>query len=235
MVAVSEDSETPPHFLNHRKRLRQRFLADDGKTMADYELLELLLCAAIPRRDVKPLAKALLQHYGTLARLMAANVEELRKFPLFGEQAIVLVKLSRELASRLLWKEATKDTILSGWQSVLDYCRINMAHEKTEQLRILFLNNRNALIRDEVMHKGSINHTPVYPREIAKRALELEATALIMVHNHPSGDPTLSGQDISMTKEVKDVLARLSIDLHDHLIIAGSDYVSLRHLGLMTK
>lgn len=226
-------SETP-HYLSHRERLRQRFMMDYGETMQDYELLELLLFAAIPRRDVKPLAKDLLQHFGSLAKLMAANGDELKQFPFFGEQALVMVKLIREISLRQLRKDASKETILSGWQAVLDYCRLAMAHETAEQLRILYLNNRNMLMKDEVLHKGTINHTPVYPREIAKRALALGATAIIMVHNHPSGDATPSGQDIAMTKDVKDALSRLGILTHDHLIIAGSQYSSFRNLGLIS-
>ena len=221
------------HYQDHRKRLRQRFLKDFGANMADYELLELLLCSAIPRRDVKPLAKELLKAYGSIGTILAAPIEQLQSYPLLGEQAAVLIRLVRELSLRQLKHEAQSATILSSWQAVLDYCYMAMANEPVEQLRLLFLNNRNKLIADEVSHRGTVNHTPVYPREVAKRALELGATALIMVHNHPSGDATPSNEDIEMTRHIKQALKHLDIALHDHLIVAGKHHSSMKALGLL--
>ena len=222
-----------PHYHDHRKRLRTRFLSDFGESMADYELLELLLCAAIPRRDVKPLAKALLSRFGSLAGVLSANRAELQDIPQIGEGAVVLVKLTRAIALRQLRTRTEKAHILSSWQAVVDYCRAAMMHEKTEQLRILFLNNRNRLLADEVQQTGTINHTPIYPREVAKRALELGATALILVHNHPSGDPTPSKDDIETTRLIKEALSHLDITLHDHILIAGAETVSLKSQGLL--
>ncbi len=222
-----------PHYHDHRKRLRTRFLSDFGESMADYELLELLLCAAIPRRDVKPLAKALLSRFGSLAGVLSANRAELQDIPQIGEGAVVLVKLTRAIALRQLRTRTEKAHILSSWQAVVDYCRAAMMHEKTEQLRILFLNNRNRLLADEVQQTGTINHTPIYPREVAKRALELGATALILVHNHPSGDPTPSKDDIQTTRLIKEALSHLDITLHDHILIAGAETVSLKSQGLL--
>ena len=222
-----------PHYHDHRKRLRARFLSDFGQSMADYELLELLLCAAIPRRDVKPLAKTLLSRFGSLAGVLSANRAELEAIPQIGEGTVVLVKLTRAIALRQLRTKAEKAHILSSWQAVVDYCRAAMMHEKTEQLRILFLNNRNRLLADEVQQTGTINHTPIYPREVAKRALELGATALILVHNHPSGDPTPSKDDIQTTRLIKEALSHLDIVLHDHILIAGAETVSLKSQGLV--
>ena len=225
--------ENQQHYQNHRQRLRQRFMRDFGEHMDDYELLELLLCFAIPRRDVKPLAKELLQHYQSLGGLLAAEPSLLQNHKMMGEQAVSLIKLVRALALRQLKDNAKQATILSSWQSVLDYCRAAMAYDKVEQLRILFLNGKNQLIADETPQKGTVNHTPIYPREIAKRALELGATALILVHNHPSGDATPSGEDIETTRQVSKSLKALDIQLHDHIIIAGQDYCSMRTLGLI--
>ena len=222
-----------PHYHDHRKRLRTRFLSDFGESMADYELLELLLCAAIPRRDVKPLAKTLLSRFGSLAGVLSANRAELQDIPQIGEGAVVLVKLTRAIALRQLRTRTEKAHILSSWQAVVDYCRAAMMHEKTEQLRILFLNNRNRLLADEVQQTGTVNHTPIYPREVAKRALELGATALILVHNHPSGDPTPSKDDIQTTRLIKEALSHLDITLHDHILIAGAETVSLKSQGLL--
>ncbi|MFK7866670.1 MAG: DNA repair protein RadC [Alphaproteobacteria bacterium] len=221
------------HYQGHRARLRDRFMKDFGSHMADYEMLELLLCVAIPRRDVKPLAKELLKRFGSLGGVFAASPADLKEHKMIGDQAAFLVKLVQSLSLSMLKQGVEQSTILSSWQAVLDYCRTAMAYEKIEQLRILFLNNRNQLIADEVPQKGTVNHTPIYPREIAKRALELGATALILVHNHPSGDATPSGEDIEMTKRVKNTLAPLEIYLHDHIIIAGKDYVSMKTLGLI--
>ena len=230
---MTQNKAQPPHHHNHRQRLRQRFLKDMGDNMADYELLEFLLCHAIPRRDVKPLAKSLLQKYGSLSAVLAASPAQLKEFPMMGETSIALFKLTREISLRQLKQEILEETVLSSWQAVKDYCRISMAHETVEQLRVLHLNNRNKLILDEITHQGTVDHTPLYPREVAKRALELGTTAIILVHNHPSGDATPSGEDIQGTKKIKDVLKNLDIALHDHIIIAGQEVTSMKALGLI--
>jgi len=221
------------HYHEHRKRLRTRFLTDLGAGMADYELLELLLCQTIPRRDVKPLAKSLINDFGSLAGVIAADPKVLAKTPGLGETSVAGLKVVQQAAIRILRNEVENAPVLSSWDRLLDYCRAAMGRETVEQFRLLFLDNRNRLIADEVQQKGTVNHTPLYPREVVKRALELNASALIMVHNHPSGDPTPSIQDIEMTRAVRDALSQIDIRLHDHLIIAKSDHSSMRSDGLI--
>jgi len=201
--------------------------------MADYELLELLLCQTIPRRDVKPLAKSLINDFGSLAGVIAADPKVLAKTPGLGETSVAGLKVVQQAAIRILRNEVENAPVLSSWDRLLDYCRAAMGREAVEQFRLLFLDNRNRLIADEVQQKGTVNHTPLYPREVVKRALELNASALIMVHNHPSGDPTPSIQDIEMTRTVRDALSQIDIRLHDHLIIAKSDHSSMRSDGLI--
>lgn len=220
-----------PHHLEHRKRLRTRFLKDMGDHMEDYEILELLLCQTIPRRDVKPLAKSMIRDFGDIAGVLAAPPEALSKVEGLGETSIVGLKLVQHAALRMLRQDLENAHVLSSWQAVLDYCRAAMGREKIEQFRLLFLDNRNRLMADEVQQRGTVDHTPLYPREVVKRALELHASALIMVHNHPSGDPTPSKADIAMTKTVRDALAKVDIKLHDHIIIARTDVRSLRSDG----
>ena len=222
-----------PHHLEHRKRLRTRFLKDMGEHMEDYELLELLLCQTIPRRDVKPLAKAMIQRFGDLAGVLAASPQALAEIQGLGETSVVGLKLVQVSAVRMLRQDLEDAHVLSSWQAVLDYCRAAMGREKVEQFRLLFLDNRNRLMADEVQQRGTVDHTPLYPREVVKRALELHASALIMVHNHPSGDPTPSKADIAMTKAVRDALAKIDIKLHDHIIIAKNDVRSLRSDGFI--
>lgn len=213
--------------------MRARFLKGGGAALADYELLELLLFAAQPRGDVKPLAKRLLAEFGSFARTISATPEALRQVDGAGDAAIVALKAAQAAALRLLAEEASDAPVISSWKKLLDYCRAAMALEKTEQFRLLFLDQKNRVIADEVQQRGTVNHTPVYPREVVKRALELSASAIIMVHNHPSGDPTPSRADIDMTRQVRDAAEKLGIALHDHVIIAGKEHVSLKSLGLM--
>lgn len=220
-----------PHYLKHRKRLRTRFLKDLGAQWEDYELLELLLCQSIPRQDVKPLAKALVKRFGGLPGVLSADPKALAEMKGLGETSIVGLKIVQQAAVRLLRGEIEGAHVLSSWQAVVDYCRAAMGQEKVEQFRLLFLDNRNRLIADEVQQRGTVDHTPLYPREVVKRALELGASALIMVHNHPSGDPTPSAADIDMTRAMRDALARIDIALHDHLIVARSDFRSLKSDG----
>jgi DNA repair protein RadC len=222
-----------PHFHGHRDRLRQRFLQDHGVSMADYELLELYLFMAIPRRDVKPIAKALLAKFGNFAHVVTASVDDLVTVDGISETSAIALKSIQAAAQRLAKQQAMERPVLSHWQSVVDYCTIAMAHEKVEQFRILFLNNKNRLVADEVQQTGTVNHTPVYPREVVKRALDLNATAIIIAHNHPSGDPTPSRDDIQMTKSLADALRTVNITLHDHLIIGRDGITSFRSHGLL--
>lgn len=199
--------------------------------MEDYELLELLLCQTIPRRDVKPLAKSLITKFGSFGGVLSADAAQLAAEPGLGETSVVGLKVIQQAAIRLLRQEIEGAHVLSSWQAVVDYCRAAMGREKIEQFRLLFLDNRNCLIADEVQQRGTVNHTPLYPREVLKRALELGASALIMVHNHPSGDPTPSKADIEMTRYVRDALSKVDIRLHDHIIVAKSEFRSLKTDG----
>lgn len=226
--------KTAPHHTGHRDRLRERFLRTGAEGMQDYELLEIVLFAAIPRRDVKPLAKQLLNEFGSLSALLGASIEDLQKVKGLGENAAVLLKAVHALTQKMLRADLDKKPILGSWQKLIDYCYVAMAHEKREHFRVLFLNRKNQLMADEVQQIGTVDHTPVYPREIVKRALELGATALILVHNHPSGDPEPSDSDIAMTSEIIRAAAALDILVHDHLIISQSGHVSFKSLGLLS-
>ncbi len=228
-----KDKIKRPHFIGHRKRLRQRFLRDQGQSMDDYELLELILTQALPRGDVKPLAKELIDKFGDFGNVIATDIEDLKKISGIGEAALVAIKLNNTGSLRLLKQNAFKGHVISGWDKLLDYCQAAMGREKIEQFRLLFLNNKNILIADEIQQYGTIDHTPLYPREVIKRALELHATSIIMVHNHPSGDPTPSDDDIAMTRKIKDAGSKLAISLHDHIIIGHGSYISFKSKGLI--
>ena len=220
-----------PDYLGHRARLRERFLKG-ADALADYELLELLLMQAMPRRDMKPLAKSLMKRFGSFQRVISAEPAELLEVKGVGEAALVVLKSVQAAALRLARAEAMDRPVMSSWQKVLDYCRASMAYGKTEQFRLLFLDRKNVLIADEVQQRGTVDHTPLYPREVVKRALELGASAIILVHNHPSGDPTPSKADIAMTREVVEAALKLGISVHDHIIIGASGHASLKSLGL---
>lgn len=221
------------HYLGHRERLRNRF-RDGGETaLADYEILELLLFRLIPRRDTKPIAKALISRFGTLGGVLGAPSALLQEVKGIGESVALDLKLIANVAQRMLKSELREKQVLSSWSSVIDYCHAAMAYETTEQFRILFLDKRNVLIADEIQGRGTIDHTPVYPREVVKRALELSATAIILVHNHPSGDPTPSRADIEMTRTIVDTAKPLGITVHDHIIIGKDGHASLRGLRLI--
>jgi DNA repair protein RadC len=221
-----------PDYAGHRARLRERFLKSRGE-LADYELIELLLCAAMPRRDVKPIAKALLKRFGSFAGVLNADVQALTEISGMGETAAVSLIAVREAAVRLLQDDVLDKPVLGNWQSLMDYVRAAMAHGKKEQFRILFLNRKNVLIADELQQEGTVDHTPVYPREVIKRALDLGASALILVHNHPSGDPTPSQADIAMTKDLREAADKLDISLHDHIVVSKSGNTSFKTLGLL--
>ncbi len=236
-MAGTEDegglSEPSAHYLGHRKRLRDRFLAAGADALADYELLEMILFGARPRGDMKPLAKQLLRRFGSFPEVIAAPPELLRKIEGVGDAVIAEFKLIQAAASRLMRAEVTRRPVLSSWSAVLDYCRAAQAFADIEQFRILFLDKRNQLIADEVQQKGTVDHTPVYPREVVKRALELSATAVVLVHNHPSGDPTPSRADIQMTQAIIDVAKPLGIAVHDHIIVGRDGHASLKGLKLI--
>ena len=222
-----------PHYLGHRERLRRRFREGGSDALPDYELLELILFRAAPRRDTKPMAKALISRFGTFAEAVNAPEELLREVPGIGEAAVVELKLVRAAALRLMRGEVLERPVLSSWSLVLDYCRATMGFENKEQFRILFLDKRNQIIADEVQQTGTVDHTPVYVREVVKRALELSATAIVLVHNHPSGDPTPSRADIEMTKQIVSAGKPLGVVVHDHIIVAKKGHASFRGLGLI--
>ncbi|HVY57842.1 MAG TPA: DNA repair protein RadC [Xanthobacteraceae bacterium] len=226
-------AEAPPHFHGHRERLRARFLEAGSDALADYELLELVLFRAIPRRDVKPIAKALIARFGSFAEVIAAPAARLAETPGLGTSAVAELKIVQAAAARLARGEVKRRPALSSWSAVLDYCRTAMAFAEKEQFRILFLDKRNQLIADEVQQVGTVDHTPVYPREVVKRALELSATAVILVHNHPSGDPTPSHADIQMTQQIIDIAKPLGISVHDHIIVGKEGHASLKGLRLI--
>jgi DNA repair protein RadC len=224
--------EGPPDYLGHRQRLRDRFMQGGGDALPDYELLELLLFSAIPRRDLKPLAKQLIRRFRDFAGVLSASPADLEAEGL-KENAVALIKVVQAGALRLGRAQVLDRPILSSWTALLDYLRAAMAHESVEQFRLLFLDRKNALIAEEVQTRGTVDHAPVYPREVVKRALELGATALILVHNHPSGDPTPSKADIEMTREIARASALLGITVHDHIVIGRGDPVSFRAQGLL--
>jgi DNA repair protein RadC len=226
-------AEAPPHYHGHRERLRTRFHEGGTAALADYEMLELILFRAIPRRDVKPLAKELLEKFGSFVEVISAPSERLREIGELGEAAITELKIVEAAAHRLLQGKAKNRPVLSSWSAVLDYVRAAQAFAVKEQFRILFLDKKNQLIADEVQQEGTVDHTPVYPREVVKRALELSATAVILVHNHPSGDPTPSQADIEMTRQIASAAKPLGVALHDHIIVGKDGHASLRGLRLI--
>jgi len=231
--AKLKTTDGKPHYHGHRERLRGRFREAGADAVSDYELLELLLFRAIPRQDVKALAKQLIAKFGSFAEVVAAPPARLAEIKGLGEAAITELKIVQAAASRLTRGEVRKRTVLSSWSSVLDYCRAAQAFAEKEQFRVLFLDKRNQLIADELQQTGTVDHTPVYPREVVKRALELSATALILVHNHPSGDPTPSRADIQMTQSIIDVAKPLGISVHDHIIVGKEGHASFKGLRLI--
>ena len=228
----AEPAETP-HYHGHRERLRERFYSAGPDALSDYELLEMALFAALPRRDTKPLAKALLKKFGSFAEVVHAPETLLREVEGIGDASVHQIKLLAAAAGRVAKGEIKRSIALSSWNDVIGYCRSGMAFADKEQFRLLFLDKRNQLIADEVQQTGTVDHTPVYPREVIKRALELSATALILVHNHPSGDPTPSQADITMTKAIVDIAAPLGISVHDHIIVGKNGHASLKGMKLM--
>lgn len=230
---MAQKPKAKPGHAGHRRRLRERFLKGGADAVPDYELLELLLFQAQPRLDTKPLAKRLLERFGSFAEVISAEPRALREVKGVGDGAVAALKTVQAAALRLARGDVLEKPVLSNWNKLIAYCRASMAFEKTERFRVLFLNRQNTLIADEEQQKGTVDHTPVYPREVVKRALELGATAIIMVHNHPSGDPTPSKADIEMTREVKDAGSKLGIVLHDHLIVSREGHASFKEMGLL--
>ena len=233
MTGFREKTGDLPHYLEHRERVRERFHEIGGENLRDYELLELILFQAIPRVDTKPIAKALLARFGSFAEVLAAPEARLMEVKGVGERAAHHLKVTYAAAQRFLKDPVKKRPVLDSWAAVIDYCRAAMAYEAVEQFRILFLDKKNALIADEVQQSGTVDHTPVYPREVVKRALELSSTAIILVHNDPSGDPTPSRADIAMTKSVIDIAKPLGITVHDHIIVDRNGHASFRSLKLI--
>lgn len=221
------------HILQHRKRLRERFAHAGAEGIQDYEMLELILFRVISRQDVKPLARRLLDVFGDLNRVITAPRLRLLAVAGVGEAVVAEFRLMEACAQRMARAKVIQKPVISGWQALLDYCHTTMSHRETEQFRVLFLDRKNILIADETLGEGTVDHVPVYPREVMRRALELNATALILVHNHPSGDPTPSDADISMTQIIRTAADALSITLHDHLIIGKSCELSFRSEGLL--
>lgn len=222
-----------PHYLDHRDRLRARFKAGGSSALQDYELLELFLFNSIPRRDVKPIAKDLIRTFGNLSEVCAASLERLTEVKGIGEKTALDLKLLHAASVHMGRKSLLNRPVLSSWPALLDYCRTAMQFEPVEQFRVLFLDRKNRLIADEVLGKGTVDRAPVYPREIVKRGLALEATAIIIAHNHPSGDPTPSQADIEMTNLVIETSKSVGITVHDHLIVGREDIASFKMLGLM--
>jgi DNA repair protein RadC len=237
-LAEAAAAELRPHYLGHRQRLQERLLGAGADGMPDYEILEILLAASNPRGDTKPLAKRLIDHFGgTLAAVLSADPEAVRAVQAdgrgLGNAGIAMLKAVREAGLRLSRAQLSQGDVIGSWDQLIDYCKANIAHGVVEEFHLLFLDRKNTLLKHERQQRGTIDHTPVYPREVVKRALELNASALILVHNHPSGDPTPSKADIQVTREIVNAAKPLGLTVHDHLIIGRGRHTSLRDLGLL--
>jgi len=232
-VPLPSGTRLPSYIRDHRKRLRERFMTGGADALPDYEMLELVLFRAIPRQDVKPLARLLLDAFGDFNRVISAPVARLAEIKGVGDAVICELKLVEAAAQRLARSRVIERPVVSSWDQLIAYCHAAMAHRETEQFRVLYLDRKNILIADEAQARGTVDHVPVYPREVVKRALELNASALILVHNHPSGDPTPSREDIDMTAQVERAAQALGLTLHDHIIIGKSRELSFRAEGLL--
>ncbi len=226
-------TKQPSYIRDHRKRLRERFMAGGAAALPDYEMLELVLFRAIPRQDVKPLARLLLESFGDFNRVISAPVERLQQIKGVGDAVVIELKIVEASAQRLARSRVMQSHVISSWDAIVDYCHTTMAHRETEQFRVLYLDRKNVLIADEEQARGTVDHVPVYPREVVKRALDLNASALILVHNHPSGDPSPSSADISMTAQINKAAGALGLSLHDHLIVGKSRELSFRAQGYL--
>ncbi len=232
-MQATETKPQEPHYTGHRQRLRERFLQTPKGSFPDYELLELMLFAASPRSDVKPMAKQLLLRFGNLSGVITANHDELREIKGMNDAAIAQLKAVQDMAERLIKQDIQDKPILQSWKALLDYCRASMGHLKKEQFRMLFLDKKHVVIADELQEYGTVDQTPVYPREVVKRALQLEASAIILVHNHPSGDTRPSSADIQITKQIMQAAESVGITLHDHVIISSKGHYSFKAHGVM--
>lgn len=232
-IPPAKKGRLPSYLADHRKRLRHRFLTGGARAMPDYEILELTLFRVIPRQDVKPLARRLIDVFGDLNGVLSAPLARLERVEGVGPAVALELKVMETVTHRMARAKVMQRHIISSWDAVLDYCHTVMAHRDTEQFRVLFLDRKNVLIADELQGEGTVDHVPVYPREVVKRALELNASALILVHNHPSGDPTPSSEDIDMTKQIAHAAGALGISLHDHLIIGRSRELSFKSQGML--
>lgn len=226
-------TDEQPHYTGHRERLRERFRKSGADSLSDYELLEMVMFRALPRRDIKPLAKALINRFGTFAEVVSAPPECLKEVKGIGESVVTEIKLVQAAALRLAGSALHGRDLLDSWSAVLEYCHARLAYESREQVRVLFLDRKNRLISDEEQQRGTVDHTPIYPREVVRRALVLAASAIILVHNHPSGDPTPSRADIDMTRRIIEGAEKLGISVHDHIIIGREGHASLKGLGLI--
>jgi DNA repair protein RadC len=233
IVPALPPGKRPSYLKDHRQRLRARFVQGGAAALPDYELLELVLFRAIPRQDVKPLAHKLLKTFGDFNGIMAATADRLQEVSGVGDAVICELKIIEAAAQRLARSRVMQRHVVSSWDALIDYCHTAMAHRDVEQFRVLFLDRKNVLIADEEQSRGTVDHVPVYPREVVKRALQLNASALILVHNHPSGDPTPSQEDINMTARIDAAAQTLGLTLHDHLIIGKSTEISFRTKGLL--
>jgi DNA repair protein RadC len=221
------------HYHGHRERIRQRIMKGDGDHLDDYEILEILLCAFIPRVDVRPIAKTMVDRFGTVSAALAAAPERLMEIDGIGEATAAYIRATNLLLQRAAADQVKDLPVISNWAALLNYVKQQLRHNKTEQARVLYLDRKNKLIADEITGRGTVDHAPVYPREIARRALELSASAIILVHNHPSGDPTPSRADIDLTREIERALAPLDIKVHDHLVVGAKETVSMKAKGLI--
>jgi len=230
---MTTDTAVKPHYTGHRKRLRERFLQAGPEALADYELLEMILFPAKPMGDVKPMAKALLSAFGSFGKVMFAAPLELMKIEGVNEAAVVAIKVAKASSERVLREEISDRPVIKSWTQLIDYCRMHIGNNMHEEFHALFLNSKLELILDERQQKGTVNHTPVYPREIVKRALELGASSIILVHNHPSGDVNPSKADVDVTKQIIDAARPLGIEVHDHLIVGAKKHFSFKTKGLL--
>jgi DNA repair protein RadC len=230
---AAKAKEPAPHFHDHRSRLREKFATAGADALADYELLEMLLFRVIPRRDTKPLAKALIERFGDLGAVLGAPAQRIAEVSGAGEAVAQELKLVAAVLARAARGAFTQKPIIGSWSQLVSYCRMTMAHEAREQFRVLFLDIKNQLIADEVLNEGTVNHAPVYPREVARRALELSAASVILVHNHPSGDSKPSQADIAITREIIRAADAIGVSVHDHLVIGKAGVASFKTLGLI--
>lgn len=230
----NETAEGPvKHFHGHRERIRQRIMRGDGSHLDDYEILEVLLCAFIPRVDVRPIAKKLVDRFGAVSAALAASPERLMEIDGIGETTATYIRATNLLLQRAAADQVRDRPVISSWAALLNYVAAKIKHEKTEQARVLYLDRKNRLIADELAGHGTVDHAPIYPREIARRALELSASAVILVHNHPSGDPTPSRADIDLTRDIERALAPFEIRVHDHLVVGARETISMKAKGLI--